>query len=141
MKIYFACSITGGREYEKNYQAITKFLLDEGHDVPTAHLAKSNILDLERVVIPSEIYARDINWILSSDILLAEVSVPSHGVGYEIGYALNAGKHVLCLHHQSRALSKMISGNPHPLLTINAYEEISQALSYSREFVNKVTSW
>ncbi len=129
MKIYFACSITGGREYEKNYQAITKFLLDEGHEVPTAHLAESNILDLERIVIPSDVYVRDINWILSSDILLAEVSVPSHGVGYEIGYALNAGKRVLCLHHESKAISKMITGNPHPLLTINTYKDIPQALT------------
>ena len=139
MKIYFACSITGGREYEKNYQAITKFLLDGGHRVPTAHLAESGILSRERIVIPSEIYARDVNWILSSDILLAEVSVPSHGVGYEIGYALNAGKHVLCIHHEGRAVSKMITGNPHPLLTVNAYENISQALTQINAFVNKVT--
>ncbi|MBT3189134.1 MAG: deoxyribonucleoside 5'-monophosphate N-glycosidase [Anaerolineae bacterium] len=140
MKIYFACSITGGREYEKNYQAITRFLLDGGYEVPTAHLAESNVLDLERVVVPSDVYARDVDWILTSDILLAEVSVPSHGVGYEIGFALNAGKHVLCIHQAGRAVSKMITGNPHPLLTINAYEDISQALEQIKTFVNIVTS-
>ncbi len=139
MKIYFACSITEGREYEKKYQAITQFLLDGGHEVPTAHLAESNTLEHEHAIIPEDIYARDVNWILSSDILLAEVSVPSHGVGYEIGYALNTGKHVLCLHHESRAASKMITGNPHPLLTINAYENISQAFKKTHSFVNKVT--
>ena len=140
MKIYFACTITGGREYEKNYQAITKFLLDGGHEVPTAHLAESNILDLEQVVIPSEIYARDVDWIQTSDILLAEVSVPSHGVGYEIGFALNLGKPVLCIHEAERAVSKMITGNPHPLLTIKAYEDISQALEQINSFVNIITS-
>ena len=140
MKIYFACSITGGREYEKNYQAITRFLLDGGYEVPTAHLAESNVLDLERVVVPSDVYARDVDWILTTDILLAEVSVPSHGVGYEIGFALNAGKHVLCIHQAGRAVSKMITGNPHPLLTINAYEDISQALEQIKTFVNIVTS-
>ena len=140
MKIYFACSITGGREYEKNYQAITRFLLDGGYEVPTAHLAESNVLDLERDVVPSDVYARDVDWILTSDILLAEVSVPSHGVGYEIGFALNAGKHVLCIHQAGRAVSKMITGNPHPLLTINAYEDISQALEQIKTFVNIVTS-
>jgi len=140
MKIYFACSITGGREYEKNYQAITRFLLDEGYEVPTAHLAESNILDLERVVNPSDVYARDVNWIQTSDILLAEISVPSHGVGYEIGYALNLGKPVLCIYNQSRAISKMISGNPHPLLTIKSYKNIDQALAHAKEFVNIVTS-
>ncbi len=140
MKIYFACSITGGREYEQHYQAMTRFLLDEGHEVPTAHLAESNILEVEQVVIPSEIYARDVDWILSSNILIAEVSVPSHGVGYEIGFALNAGKHVLCIHQIGRPVSKMITGNPHPLLTINAYENISQALEQLSKFVNIVTN-
>ena len=139
MKIYFACSITGGRAYEKNYQAITKFLLDEGHEVPTAHLAESNILDVERVVNPREIYKRDIGWILSSDILLAKISVPSHGVGYEIGYALNIGKPVLCIHHAERKISKMISGNSHPNLNIRTYDEIAQALEEIKEFVKIVT--
>lgn len=140
MKIYFACSITGGREYEKTYQAMTKFLLDEGYEVPTAHLAESNILDLERVVDPNDVYARDVNWILTSDILLAEISVPSHGVGYEIGFALNAGKHVLCLHQEGRPISKMVSGNPHPLLKVKAYEDISQAFEQIKGFVNIVTN-
>ena len=139
MKIYFACSITGGREYEKNYQAITRFLLDGGHEVPTAHLAESNILAVEQVVIPSDVYARDVDWILSSDMLIAEVSVPSHGVGYEIGFALNANKPVLCLHDAGRRVSKMITGNPHPLLRVRAYEEISQAFDQINKFVNKVT--
>ncbi len=140
MKIYFACSITGGREYEKNYQVITRFLLDEGYEVPTAHLAESNILDLERIVVPSDVYARDVDWIQTSDILLAEVSVPSHGVGYEIGFALNLGKPVLCIHHAEKAVSKMITGNPHSLLTINAYKNISQALTQISGFVNIVTN-
>jgi nucleoside 2-deoxyribosyltransferase len=140
MKIYFACSITGGREFEKNYQALTSFLLDEGYEVPTAHLAESNILELERVVNPSDVYARDVDWIQSSDILIAEVSVPSHGVGYEIGYALNLGKPVLCIYQEGKAVSKMISGNPDPLLTMKAYEDISQALEKTKEFVKIVTS-
>ena len=139
MKIYFACTITGGRKYEKNYQAITRFLLDEGYEVPTAHLAESNILEVEQVVIPSEIYARDVDWILTSDILIAEISVPSHGVGYEIGFALDAGKEVLCLHDSARTVSKMITGNPHPRLTIKSYDDISQALVLIDEFVKLIT--
>jgi len=139
MKIYFACSITGGREYEKNYQAITRYLLDQGYEVPTAHLADSNILDLERVVVPGDVYARDVDWIQASDILIAEVSVPSHGVGYEIGYALNLGKPVLCLHKAGRAVSKMITGNPDSLLSVKSYEDIEQALKEINLLVNNVT--
>ena len=139
MKIYFACSITGGREYEANYQAITRFLLDTGHEIPTAHLAESNILEVEKVVSPSDVYARDVDWILTSDILIAEVSAPSHGVGYEIGFALNAGKPVLCLHDAGRKVSKMIIGNPHPLLKIKSYDDISQTFKEINEFVKIVT--
>jgi nucleoside 2-deoxyribosyltransferase len=139
MKIYFACSITGGRQYEKTYQALTKFLLDEGHEVPTAHLAQSNILDLERVAGPADVYTRDVNWIQESDILLAEVSVPSHGVGYEIGYALGLKKPVLCIHDADRVVSKMITGNPDPLLYVAAYANIEEAFQQIAYFVHKVT--
>lgn len=135
MKIYFACSITGGRQYETTYQALTKFLLDEGHDVPTAHLAQSNILDLERIAGPADVYARDVNWIQESDFLLAEVSVPSHGVGYEIGYALGLEKPALCLHDANCPVSKMITGNPNPLLRVEAYETVEQAFTLIREFI------
>ena len=140
MKIYFACSITGGRQYEKTYQALTKFLLDEGHDVPTAHLAESNILELEEIAGPADVYARDVNWIQTSDILLAEVSVPSHGVGYEIGYALGLRKPVLCIHDANRAVSKMITGNPDPLLDVVPYSDLNAVFADIREFVNKVTN-
>ena len=138
MKIYFACSITGGRQYEKTYQAITKFLLDEGHDVPTAHLAQSNILDLERIAGPADVYARDVNWIQTSDILIGEVSVPSHGVGYEIGYALMQGKPVLCIHDAERTVSKMITGNPDPLMHVESYENIEKAFMIIREFMENL---
>jgi hypothetical protein len=50
MNIYFACSITGGRTFEAAYQEITRYLLGAGHEVPTAHLAGSNVLALENRV-------------------------------------------------------------------------------------------
>jgi len=44
MNIYFACSITGGREFEPVYQAIVHALVEAGHQVPTAHLAESSVV-------------------------------------------------------------------------------------------------
>ena len=61
---------------------------------------------------PEEVYERDTSWIEACDALIAEVSTPSHGVGYEIGYALSKGKPVLCCYRRGRRVSKMISGNP-----------------------------
>lgn len=136
MNIYFACSITGGRDYEVVYQAITRALLEAGHDVPTAHLASSSVLEMEAVVEPREVYTRDVAWIQACDSLIAEVSVPSHGVGYEVGLALSLEKPVLCLYQEGQRISKMITGNNHPSLTVKTYRDVKQAVSHMRTFLN-----
>jgi len=138
MNIYFACSITGGRQFEAVYQAITRALLEDGHEIPTAHLAQSNVTDLEKVVPARDVYARDAAWMRACDALIAEVSVPSHGVGYEIGFALNEGKPVLCLYQEGRAISKMISGNPHPALRVQTYRDAAEAAARAREFLSRL---
>jgi 2'-deoxynucleoside 5'-phosphate N-hydrolase len=139
MNIYFACSITGGREFEAVYQDLTAAMLADGHDVPTAHLADSAVVELEAVVLPGEVYQRDVEWIRNADALIAEVSVPSHGVGYEIGYALQVGKKVLCLSKAGRKLSKMVSGNPDPNLQVSSYEDNQEAIELVREFIERLS--
>ncbi len=138
MNIYFACSITGGREFEAVYQQLTAALLGDGHEVPTAHLAASTVVELEAVVSPGDVYQRDVEWIRNADGLIAEVSVPSHGVGYEIGYALNAGKRVLCLLQQGRKVSKMVSGNPDPNLLVCTYATSQEAIGLVRSFIESL---
>jgi nucleoside 2-deoxyribosyltransferase len=90
------------------------------------------------VVLPKDVYARDTRWITECDMLLAEVSTPSHGVGYEIAYALALGKQVLCLYHQGRKVSKMILGNPHPMLTVHAYETPQQAVQLLYDYLGHI---
>lgn len=136
MNIYFACSITGGRQYEPVYQAITRQLLAEGHEVPTAHLADSSVTAYESSVDSRQVYERDIAWIQKSDALIAEVSTPSHGVGYEVSFALSIGKPTLCLYQDGLAVSKMLMGNTHPNLKIKAYQDVDDALAAVREFVS-----
>ena len=121
MNVYFACSITGGRQDEAIYQKLVDTLHEAGHEVPTALLAGAEVVQLEGIVQADDIYARDTAWIRGCDLLLAEVSTPSHGVGYEIGYALSLDKPVLCLHHANARVSKMILGNPHPRLRVRSY--------------------
>jgi len=135
MNIYFACSITGGREFEFVYQAIVSALVKNGHEVPTAHLAESGVGTVEAVIDPSEVYARDIVWIRGCDTLIAEVSVPSHGVGYEIGFALGLGKPVLALFQEERKVSKMISGNPDAYLQVKSYRDPVEAIKLMLEFL------
>jgi nucleoside 2-deoxyribosyltransferase len=135
MNIYFACSITGGRSFESVYKEFTRTLLSDKHEVPTAHLAESNVMDLERVVKPGDVYERDVAWIRACDALIAEVSVPSHGVGYEIGFALSEGKQVLCLAQAGITVSKMITGNRHPALHVKFYRDTAEGVALIREFL------
>jgi len=135
MNIYFSCSITGGRDDQGVYEAIVKALLAAGHDVPTAHLSSPDILLLEEVTSPREVYHRDINWVAQCDVLIAEVSTPSHGVGYEIALALSLGKPVLCLYRRGRRVSKMITGNDHEHLRQSVYDEDAEAVTQVCDFL------
>ncbi|MDX1378880.1 MAG: nucleoside 2-deoxyribosyltransferase [Anaerolineales bacterium] len=135
MKIYFACSITGGREFESVFQAVVQALTDKGHDVLTAHLVQSNVMEMEAALSPEEVYARDTAWIQTCDAFIAEVSSPSHGVGYEIGFALGLGKPVLALYQEGQKVTKMISGNPDEKLTLESYTETENAIQIVEKFL------
>jgi 2'-deoxynucleoside 5'-phosphate N-hydrolase len=139
MNIYFACSITGGREFESTYQQIVTALTADGHEIPTSHLVQSEVIENERELTPQYVYERDVNWIKNCNVLIAEVSVPSHGVGYEIAFALEIGKPVLCIHDLGRKVSKMITGNPNPALATKSYSTLDEAISLCREFLSKTT--
>jgi len=138
MNIYFACSITGGREFETVYQSIVQALEADGHHIPTSHLASSEVMDMERVILAEDVFTRDIEWINTAHALVAEVSTPSHGVGYEIAYALSLGKPVLCLHQQGRKVSKMLTGNTFPNIRVQAYETQEQAINSARDFLSSL---
>jgi 2'-deoxynucleoside 5'-phosphate N-hydrolase len=135
MNIYFSCSITGGRKDEEVYQALVDSLLMDRHEVPTAHLSRPDVLELEAVTPAREVYQRDSTWVKECDVLIAEVSTPSHGVGYEIALALISGKPVLCLYRIGCKVSKMIVGNTSPGLKVVQYDTAGQAVRLARGFL------
>jgi len=129
MKIYFSCSITGGRADQRFYQCIVDHLTARGHQVLTAHLSRSDVMQAEKLANAELVYQRDIDWIYQCDLLIAEVSTPSHGVGYEIAYALNLEKPVICCYRSGRKVSKMILGNTHVKMTVFSYEQEDDLLN------------
>ena len=137
MNIYFSCSITGGRSDQQIYEHLVNHLLAEGHEVPTAILASPDVGRLETVVEPREVYERDSAWVEGCDALVAEVSTPSHGVGYEIALALLLRKPVLCLYRQGRTVSKMITGNSQPTLQVAAYASSDEAVAIMADFLRR----
>lgn len=128
MKLYFAASIRGGRELQPVYAALVQLLTASGHTVLTEHVASDTLEEDERDQTDRDIYTQDIGWLDQADAVIAEVSVPSLGVGYELAYALHV-RHipVLCLCREDVALSAMLTGNPHPQLHIRFYSDLLDA--------------
>jgi len=137
MKIYFSCSITGGRDDQPTYTKIVNWMLEGGHEVLTAHLAKTETLAVEADVSPQAVFKRDIAWVDAAEVVVAEVSTPSHGVGYEIAYAVMRGKRVLCLAREGVKVSKMITGNDR--LMFARYGEEREAMSEVEGFLKRKT--
>ena len=138
MNIYFSCSITGGRRDQEIYQAIVEALLMDGHEVPTAELSAPDVLVAEAMTSPEAVYERDIRWLYECDGVVAEVSTPSHGVGYEIAFALLLGKPVFCCYQTGRQVSKMITGNTSSGLQVIAYQGKDDLLPSMREFLDQI---
>ncbi len=112
IKIYFAGSIRGGREYAKLYSNIITELQNYG-EVLTEHVGSSNVFKEEQHKTDEDIYNTDMNWLKESHVIVADVSITSMGVGYELGYASSINKKVLCLlnENSSHHLSAMINGD------------------------------
>ncbi|MQC26619.1 MAG: deoxyribonucleoside 5'-monophosphate N-glycosidase [Chloroflexi bacterium] len=138
MNIYFACSITGGRADESIYTHLVNALQADGHEVPTADIAGPAVHMAEHVHTPEFVYERDVEWIRACDALVAEVSTPSHGVGYEIAYALEHSKPVLCLYREGVTVSKMITGNHRAGLIVQSYKNENEASGLIISFLSSL---
>lgn len=126
MKIYFAGSIRGGREDAVIYLQIIDYLKTFG-EVLTEHVGDQNLTDLgDDGPTDKYIHDRDLDWLQSADILVAEVTTVSMGVGYEIGRAVESGKKVLCLFRpeSGKNLSAMIAGCDN--LTLVNYSDLEE---------------
>lgn len=133
MKIYFAGSIKGGREDKDLYAQIIGLLRNYGA-VLTEHIGDKNLSDGGEDFLPDYIYKRDMQWLREADVLVAEVTTPSLGVGYEIGKFEDRGKPILCLFRKEsgRALSSMIAGNDN--ITVEKYKTIEDIASIFQKF-------
>lgn len=138
MRIYYAASITGGRDQLAVHPIVLEQLRDRG-TVLTEHVG-SGALDGagETSLAAAAIYRRDVDWLDEADVLVAEVTTPSLGVGYEIGRAEARGLPVLALFDErsGRRLSAMISGNPR-VVTVR-YASASELMGAIAHFFDRL---
>ena len=138
MKIYFAGSIRAGRDDAAIYETMITWLRSYG-EVLTEHVGNA-ALSAAGDDGPDNryIHDRDMAWLTSCDLVVAEVTTPSLGVGYELGWATALAKPVLCLHRTitGRSLSAMIAGSPG--IKISAYSSMDEAKRIMEEFIEKI---
>lgn len=134
MKIYFAGSIKGGREKQEQYKELIRYIGSFGQ-VLTEHVGNENVnIEVEEKFSLKEdehVYIRDVKWIDECDVVVAEVSIPSLGVGYEIAYAESKNKEIICLYdnNSEKSLSYMLSGNSKlEIIRYNSLEEVKVIL-------------
>ncbi|HEY0431660.1 MAG TPA: nucleoside 2-deoxyribosyltransferase [Pyrinomonadaceae bacterium] len=134
MKIYFAGSIRGGRSDAALYYEIVRQLRDFG-EVLTEHVGETELGVLGQDIGDRLIHDRDLEWLRDSDYLVAEVTNPSLGVGYEIGKAAEWDKPVLCLYRpeNGRSLSAMIAGCA--AVTVREYQNAAELPDIFEEFL------
>lgn len=134
--IYFSGSITGGREDVALYRRMIEALEEDGHRVLAGAVAAGHVGDGGEALALGEIFARDLRWLDECDVVVAEVSTPSHGVGYEIAYARWARRiPVIALYRRGRTkrCSAMIAGDPG--IRMLEYDEVAAMLESLRRAV------
>lgn len=111
-KVYFAGSIRGGRADAELYGRVIRHIQEE-HIVLTEHIGDLSLSKLEDVENSDvAIYEQDTAWLREADLLIAECTTPSLGVGYELAYAESHNIPVHIFYDKSRArLSAMLAGD------------------------------
>jgi len=112
MKIYFSGSIRGGRDDVKIYHQIITYLKSFG-EVLTEHIGDSSLDSSGENNDNVSIHNKDMEFLMACDLVIAEVTNPSLGVGYEIGRAVEHNKKVICLYREidNKKISAMILGS------------------------------
>ena len=118
------------------YIAMCKHLKNKGHDVLSWHVADPELEKTESLLTEQEIYMRDMEFLENCDCVIAEVSTPSIGVGYEICSAVHKKIPVLCLYMPQANVSAMIQGDSR--VTCKAYSNILTMEKELDVFLNSV---
>lgn len=134
MNIYFACSSSELERYKNTYLQIAQEIIKGGHEISVDWLSKALKDKGKNPEVKKTILKEGIDAIKTSDALIAEVSLPSSSVGYQIALAVSLKKPVLCLYSEEfgkKRPPQVIEANNSPYLLVKKYsvENLAQAIS------------
>jgi hypothetical protein len=139
MRIYLACTVRGDRSGVAAGRAICEQLQKHHHEILTTHLLADDVEAAESQLPDTTVFSRDLEWLSSCDVIVAEASGSTYGVGFEVGYILGragaTGQRAILLYDASRrsAVSRLITGNRDPACTTFAYSSLTEL----RDFIDR----
>jgi 2'-deoxynucleoside 5'-phosphate N-hydrolase len=125
MKIYLANSITQATEEFKNQMLAFRKKLQEEYEV--LEYFGSTLAEA------GEVYEHDINCVKNCDMVLAEVTYPSTGVGIEMATALSLGKKVIAVAKEEALVTRMVIGITHPNFKFFRYQNTEELFKLLKE--------
>jgi hypothetical protein len=146
MNIYLACTVRGDRGGAAAARMIADAADRHGHVILTKHLLCDDPDTAESTLTERGVFERDLRWLESADLLIAEASGSSYGVGFEVGYVLGraerTGQRVLLLYDAARRphVSRLISGNSHDACTTYAYRDAADLQQFADAFLAGVSA-
>jgi hypothetical protein len=128
-RIYFAGAIiSGNAEFAFAYKRLVLCLKGYGN-VLTEHVADTQLIaERERHLQDRFICSRDLRWVSQSHVLVADVSLPSTGVGVELGNFSRRilARPILCLCRHDCRPSPMVAGNKR--IVLRYYQDSDAAI-------------
>jgi hypothetical protein len=116
MRIYLGVTVRGDRSALEAARYVARRLQERGHEILTTHLLLDDVEGVEQSRSDQEIFLRDLAWVESCHVLVAEASGSSYGVGFEVGYLLGrapqTGQRAYVMYRRDRhpMISRMITG-------------------------------
>ncbi|KAK6962241.1 2p-deoxynucleoside 5p-phosphate N-hydrolase 1 [Biomphalaria glabrata] len=143
LKIYFAGSMRGGRNDIDIYYKIIENLKQYGQVLTEFVGDKTVDCEVAPVLDEISIHDRDVSMLEKCNCVIAEVTQPSLGVGYEIGRAVAMKKPVFCLYRpqQGKLLSAMIRGADNgSTFKVTDYNDVSEVPELLKNYLHLLNS-
>lgn len=134
MRIYMSGSIYGGTQKIETYKILINNLKKYG-EILNDNIANENTIAEEAFQKDEDIFADLVAKMHTADIVFSEVSIPSLGVGYELGLADSLDKKIIAIYDKEYVdkVSTMIRGNKR--IKLIPYHNLNEIIDNLEEII------
>ena len=139
LRVYLACTIRGDRAQVPVARAIEEALTAAGHEVLTGRFLDERAENEDGALSEQDVFARDLAWLERADVLVAEASGSTYGVGFEAGYVLaraaGTGQRLIVIYQAEKRsrISRLISGLTSPYARCGGYTTPAEAVAFVQD--------